>query len=44
MSGLYREEPVGEGLESSWLGQGMPGRDLGCSGNLEARPALVCKI
>jgi hypothetical protein len=28
MSALYREEPLGEGQPSSWVGrQGMPGRD-----------------
>jgi hypothetical protein len=50
MSGLYREEPLGEGLPSLWAGKfSFGGRvcPVGTEGyweNQEARSALVCKI
>ena len=50
MSGLYREEPLKEGPPSLWARKFRVGggvyqvRTEGCWENLEARPALVCKI
>ena len=50
MSGLYREEPLGEGQPSPWAGKFRVGGRVcqvgteGCWENLEARSALVCKI
>jgi hypothetical protein len=50
MSGLYREEPLGEGQASPWAGKFRVGgrvcqvRTEGCWENLEARFALLCKI
>ena len=49
-SGLYREEPLGEGQPSPWAGKFrvedrvcQEGTE-GCWVNLEARSALICKI
>jgi hypothetical protein len=48
LSGMHREEPLGEGQPSRWAGkfkmgeggrEGVPDRE-----NLEARSALMCKI
>jgi hypothetical protein len=50
ISGLYREEPLGEGQPSPWAGKFrvedrvcQEGTE-GCWVNLEARSALICKI
>ena len=50
MSGLYREEPLGEGQPRSWAGEFRVGGRVcqvgteGCWENLEARSVLMCKI
>ena len=50
MSGLYREEPLGEGQPSPWAGKFRVGGRVcqvgteGCWENLKARSALICKI
>ena len=50
MSGLYREEPLGEGQPSPWAGKFRVGGRVcqvgteGCWENLEARSALICNI
>ena len=48
MSGLYREEPLGEGQPSPWAGKFRVGGRVcqvgteGCWENLEARSDLIC--
>lgn len=49
MSGLYREEPLGEGQSSCWAEKFGEGRTNqaeteGCWENLEPSSALLCKI
>jgi hypothetical protein len=48
MSGLYREESLGQGQPSLWAGKfrvwGRICQVEGCWENLEARSALICKM
>jgi len=46
MSGLHREESMGEGQPSPWIGKFRVCQveTEGCWENLEARSALICKM